>query len=203
MLDWEQYEGKVVLVDFWATWCGPCLQEIPNMRKNYARFQDAGFEIVSINLDNDLATVEGFLKAQPLPWPTVVSDQEDEFGFENPNAVRCGVRGIPFLVLVGQDGNVAALHVRDRLLDEKLAELLGEPEEDMLEISDPNAVEENTEPEDDEEMVEDSESEVEAESGVEAESETTTETESDSTTEAETEEPAATAAFSFFMAVSR
>jgi thiol-disulfide isomerase/thioredoxin len=137
-IDWSSYKDKVVLVDFWATWCGPCLREVPNIKKNFVRFQELGFEVVGINLDDDLATVEKFLADNPLPWDTVVGESDSEFGFDNPNAKRCGVQAIPFLVLVGKDGNVAALHVRDKLLDEKLIELLGEPEEEVLEIADPN-----------------------------------------------------------------
>ena len=51
--DWSKYQGKVVLVNFWATWCGPCLQELPNLKKNYENYHDKGFEVVGVNLDED------------------------------------------------------------------------------------------------------------------------------------------------------
>lgn len=125
--DWSRYRGKVVLVDFWATWCGPCLEEIPNIKANYERFRNDGFEVVGINLDEDPSTLSSFFSLQELPWPTVVSADPQKRGMETPIAVRCGVEFIPFLVLVGRDGRVAALNVRDQDLGPKIAELLSEP----------------------------------------------------------------------------
>jgi thiol-disulfide isomerase/thioredoxin len=125
--DWNAYQGKVVLIDFWATWCVPCLQEIPNIRANYEKYRDKGFEVIGINLDDDPQVVrDQFFRLQKLPWPTVISEDPQKYGFANPLADKCGVESIPFLVLVGADGNVIAINVRGPALEEKLAGLFGE-----------------------------------------------------------------------------
>ena len=127
--DWAKYQGKVVLLDFWATWCGPCLQEIPNIDAAYKKYKAKGFEVVGINLDDDSQQVVRFLEVQPLPWATVFSADPKAVGFEHPLAVKCGIDAIPFLVLVDREGKVNALHVRGEKLQQKLAELLGPVDE--------------------------------------------------------------------------
>lgn len=125
--DWSQYKGKVVLVDFWATWCQPCLEEMSNIRENYDKYHEQGFEVVGVNLDDDPQAVQQFFQLQQLPWTTVFSSDPNARGFDNPLAVQCGVEAIPFLVLVDKDGTAVALNVRGPALGEKLAELLGQP----------------------------------------------------------------------------
>ena len=61
--DWASYRGKVVLVDFWATWCGPCIGELPNVKENYKKYHDKGFDVVGISLDRSKEPLEKF----PLP----------------------------------------------------------------------------------------------------------------------------------------
>jgi len=123
--DWGKYEGKVVLVDFWATWCEPCLREMPNLKKNYENYRDKGFEVVGVNIDEDPQMVQRFLALQPLPWTTVISADANARGFEHPLAVKCGIDAIPFLVLIGRDGKVSAIHVGGEKLEQKLAQMLG------------------------------------------------------------------------------
>ena len=127
--DWAPYKGKVVLIDFWATWCRPCLEEIPNILDNYEKYHDQGFEVVAVNIDDDPAdVVEFFARQGDLPWKTVVSNNPDAAGPESAMATKCGVMSIPFVILVGRDGNVEALHVRGPELGERLAANFGDAE---------------------------------------------------------------------------
>jgi thiol-disulfide isomerase/thioredoxin len=125
--DWGKYQGKVVLVDFWATWCGPCLEEIPNIKQNYDQYREQGFEVVGVNLDEEPESVQRFFSRQRLPWVTVVSSDPKKVGFENPLAVKCGLESIPFLVLVGRDGKAMALNPRGPELGKKLAAIFNSP----------------------------------------------------------------------------
>ena len=126
--DWSKYKGKYVLVDFWATWCGPCMQEIPNVQKYYELYRGKGFEVVGVNMDNELDQVKQMFELQPLPWTTVVSADDNARGFDTPLAVKCGVDAIPFMILLEPTGKVLALHVRGERLGRKLAQLLGAAE---------------------------------------------------------------------------
>ncbi len=123
--DWAKYRGKVVLVDFWATWCGPCRQELPNVKKNYELYHDKGFEVVGISLDNDRSALEKFLETEQNPWITLYD------GPWNDNAVATyyGVMGIPTVILVDKEGKVVSTHARGPELGKQLAALLG-PAED-------------------------------------------------------------------------
>ncbi|HEV7281291.1 MAG TPA: TlpA disulfide reductase family protein [Pirellulaceae bacterium] len=124
--DWESYRGKIVLVDFWATWCQPCLQELPNVEQNYQKYKDQGFDVVGVNLDDELSAVKQFLTANSLPWTTIVTDDPSKVGFDSPMAKKYGVEAIPFVLLVDRDGVVLDIHVRGADLGKRLAELYGE-----------------------------------------------------------------------------
>jgi thiol-disulfide isomerase/thioredoxin len=131
--DWSAYAGKVVLVDFWATWCRPCLEEMPNIRRNFEDFHAKGFEVVGISLNTVASDLQQFLSVQSLPWTTVTSQvvldgQVDRNDWTKlPMATKAGVASIPFVVLVGKDGKVDSIHVRGPKLRSRLMELLGDP----------------------------------------------------------------------------
>jgi thiol-disulfide isomerase/thioredoxin len=121
-IELSQYKGKIVLIDFWATWCGPCRAEMPNIRKNWDKHHDDGFEVIAISVDEDLKALESFVAEEKPPW-TVVADNHPDA--RKSMAARFGIRGIPAFILVGQDGKVAAVHCRGEQLGKQLAQLTG------------------------------------------------------------------------------
>ena len=123
-VDPNRYKGKVVLVDFWATWCGPCLQEIPNIEEAFAAYNKEGFEVIGVNLDEDRSKLDKFLASKKLLWSTYVSSKPDAVGFETPLASEIGISAIPFIAIIGKDGNVAGIHIRGRKIQDKIVELL-------------------------------------------------------------------------------
>ena len=122
--DWASYRGKVVLVDFWATWCGPCIAEMPNVRKNYDLYHDRGFDVVSISLDSDRDALEAYLEKHKHPWANL----HDETG-KHPIAEYYGISAIPTVVFVDREGKVASLRARGPELGRLLEEMIGPPEQ--------------------------------------------------------------------------
>lgn len=137
-LDWASYRGKVVLVDYWATWCGPCRAEVPNVLENYLKYHDKGFDVVGISLDEKRSDAEDYVKQTNIPWPSLFHEASDESGWQNPMAVKYGITGIPTAILIDQEGKVVSLQARGPRLGQLLEKLLGNSgeEEAAVEVSD-------------------------------------------------------------------
>ncbi len=113
-------KGKVVVIDFWAVWCGPCVAEIPHMKELYAKYKDRGVEFVGISLDRDKAKLAAFVKQRQMGWVHTFSGK----GWDDPTVRAYGVRGIPSIWVVGKDGKVVSDKARGqlaRVLDKALA----------------------------------------------------------------------------------
>ncbi len=120
--DVADLKGKVVLVDFWATWCGFCIQEFPHVQELYKAYKDRGFEVVGVSLDEDRAALAGFLKENKLPWIVV---HDEEHNGNHPAQDEYGISGLPTVILIGKDGKVITFDARGEQLDEQLSKLLG------------------------------------------------------------------------------
>ena len=120
--DQSTVAGKIVLVDFWATWCGPCIAEIPNVLEQYKKYHSRGFEVVGISLDQERDALEKFVTERKIPWPILFESSEGS-GWQHPLATYYGISGIPTVILIGKDGNVVSLHARGERLGELLDEL--------------------------------------------------------------------------------
>ncbi|MEX2188240.1 MAG: TlpA disulfide reductase family protein [Pirellulales bacterium] len=125
-LDWPALRGKVVLIDFWATWCGPCVQSLPELEDLYALYHEQGFEIVGVSLDYKKADLDGFLAQRKLPWPILANMVDKPEGTPEPNAERYGVDGIPWVILVDKQGKAAAVGLHGEALEARVKELLAQ-----------------------------------------------------------------------------
>lgn len=112
--------GKVVLIDFWASWCGPCRKENPNVVRLYNQYKDKGFTIFSVSLDQDAEAWKKAIASDGLIWPNHVSDL---LGWNTPMTQLYGFQGIPHTVLIDKEGNIIGTGLRGESLEQKLKEI--------------------------------------------------------------------------------
>ncbi|MEM6805360.1 MAG: TlpA disulfide reductase family protein, partial [Bacteroidota bacterium] len=120
-LSLSDYKGKYLLVDFWASWCGPCRRENPNVRRVYAAYKDKGFDIIGVSLDRNKDRWIGAIKQDQLPWKHI-SDLKQ---WRSIAAKTYGVHSIPYTVLLDPDGKIIAKRLRGKSLENELERLLG------------------------------------------------------------------------------
>ena len=113
-------KNKYTLIDFWASWCGPCRREMPNVIAAYKEYNKKGFGIVGVSLDNDADKWKAAIKEMGMTW----DHMSDVKGWQCEGAALYGVNSIPATVLVAQDGTIIERNLRGEAIKEKLAELL-------------------------------------------------------------------------------
>ena len=138
----EDYAGKTVLIDFWATWCGPCRGEIPNVKKLYAYYHEKGFEIIGISSDRDVETLKKFIEKEEMPWKQMMRDKALVADGQTMGSYY-GVTGIPTMILIGPDGKVITINARGKALQDALESIYGPMSKD--EANDAEADEEDEE----------------------------------------------------------
>jgi peroxiredoxin len=116
----SDYKGKVVLVDFWATWCGPCVNELPNVVKAYEKHHEKGFEIIGVSLDQNEEKLKNFTKDRKMTWQQYF----DGKGWGNKLAGKYGVQSIPATFLIDREGKIIDRDLRGEALEEAVAAAL-------------------------------------------------------------------------------
>ena len=120
LLKLSDLKGKVVLIDFWASWCGPCRKENPNVVRLYKKYEKQGFTVLSVSLDEDPNAWIAAIEKDGLIWKNHVSDLK---GWKSNMPALYGFEGIPFTVLVNKEGNIIGKELRGEVLEQKLSEV--------------------------------------------------------------------------------
>lgn len=115
----NKYKGKVLVLDFWASWCGPCRQEVPNLKKYYEEFKDKGVEFLSVSIDQKKEAWTKALKEEAMPWK---QGWTTDSGKEAMNTYQFS--GIPFILLIDKDGNIYRKHLRGEQIKEAIEDCL-------------------------------------------------------------------------------
>jgi thiol-disulfide isomerase/thioredoxin len=118
--DMQALRGKVVLVDFWASWCPDCIREMPVVRQTYQKYKDKGFAVVGISLDRDAQALSNFVARKLIPWPQYFDGE----GWENELVSKYGVRAIPEMWLINQRGEVVSTDLSVEQLDQRIEQLM-------------------------------------------------------------------------------
>ena len=122
----KDLKGQVVVLDFWATWCGPCVAEMPKMKKLYAKYHDEGVQFIGISLDKSedeggLDALKKYVSEKEIPWPQYYLRKDGDIGFSN----SWGISGIPALFIIDKKGNLKSVQARYKL-EKLIPELLDE-----------------------------------------------------------------------------
>jgi thiol-disulfide isomerase/thioredoxin len=121
----KDLKGKVVVIDFWATWCGPCVAEMPKMKSLYAEYKEKGVEFIGVSLDNKeggLDKLKEFVHRESIPWPQYFQGD----GWQSKFSMSWGINAIPAVFVIDQEGKLYSIEARGKL-ETMIPELLARP----------------------------------------------------------------------------